>query len=124
MSRAGIAAVVGIAFALAGCGGGGGGASNPYGKAPACPLLAELARTGQTVERADVSDPNTFDATLETAVSRYVETATKLRGAVPKHLQPDVQRMISAVRRKQFADAVSARTDIDDYAHAHCKTTT
>ena len=71
-----------------------------------------------------MSDPNTFDTTLHTAVSRYVETATKLRGAVPKHLQADVQRMITAVRRQQFADAVSARSNIDAYARANCKTST
>jgi glutamine synthetase type III len=120
MSRAGIVAVVALT-ALAGCGGGGGGASS---SSAACPLLTELARTGRSVEQADVSDPNTFADTLQAATTRYVETATKLRDAMPKHLQGDVQQMITAVRRERFADAVNARTKIDAYARANCKTTT
>jgi|1185.fasta_scaffold709739_2 hypothetical protein len=120
MSRAAVAAVVGLAAVLAGCGGGSGAASGPR----VCPLLVELARTGQTVARADISDPNTFDATLQSAVTQYVATATKLRVAVPGHLQGDVERMIAAARRQRFADAVRARTNIDRYARAHCKTST
>jgi hypothetical protein len=129
MSRATVTAVVGmlvvgIAFVLAGCSGGGGGASSPYGKAPACPLLAQLARTGETVARADVSDPTAFNATLEAAVTKYVSTANKLRTAVPEHLRGDVERMISAVQQERFADAVSERAAIDRYARSTCKTTT
>ena len=123
MSRAVVASVVGLAFVLAGCGGGG-RASNPYGDSPACPLLAQLARTGQTVERADVSDPTAFDATLRSAVRKYVRTANRLRDAVPKHLQRDVERMIAAVQQQRFADAVSQRAAIDAYARSTCKTST
>ena len=124
MSRAVVASLVGLAFVLAGCSGWGGGASNPYGDSPACPLLAQLARAGQTVEHADVSDPTAFDATLRSAVRTYVYTANKLRDAVPKQLQGDVERMIAAVRRRRFADAVTERAAVDTYARSTCKTST
>ena len=48
MSRAVVAGVASISVALAGCSGGG-SAIHPFGAAPACPLLAQLARTGQIV---------------------------------------------------------------------------
>ena len=121
MSRAVVAAVVGVCV-LAGCSFGGGHASNPYGDSPACPLLAQLARTGQTVARADVSDPTAFDATFRAAVTKYVDTAHKLRDAVPKHLRGDVERMIAAVREQRFADAVRERAAIDSFARTTCKT--
>ena len=120
MSWAVVSALVGAAVVLAGCSGG--GSASPYGAAPACPLLAELARTGQTVARADVSDPVAFDAKLRTAVTRYVHTATELRAALPEHLRPDVERMIGAVRARRFADAAKERAAIDTYARSTCKT--
>jgi hypothetical protein len=126
MARAVVAAVgmtaVGMAFVLAGCGGG--GSANPYGDSPACPLLAQLAETGQTVATADVSDPSAFDTTLRAAVTKYVHTAKQLRTAVPEQLRGDVDRMIAAVREQRFTDAVSERAAIDAYARSTCKTST
>ena len=116
VSRAVVAGIVGIAFALTGCG----GKANPYGAAPACPLLADLAQTGQTVARADVADPDAFDATMHEATKAYVRTAEKLRDAVPENLKVDVDRMIAAAQQQRFADANTARSRIDAYARAHC----
>src|SRR5262245_20681364 len=82
MKRAVVSAVAAAVFVLAGCSGG--GSASPYGDAPACPLLAQLARTGETVAQADVSDPEAFDSTLRAAVTQYVSTATELRAAVPE----------------------------------------
>jgi hypothetical protein len=115
MSRAVVAGIV-LAFALAGCGGTG----SPYGSAPACPLLADLARTGQTVARADVSDPDAFAATMRDATKAYLSTAQKLRDAVPENLKVDVDRMITAAEKQHFDDATSARSRVDAYARANC----
>jgi outer membrane murein-binding lipoprotein Lpp len=120
MSRAVVAGVALISVALAGCSGSG-NAIHPFGAAPACPLLAQLARTGESVEHADVSDPDTFDATLRSAVVSYVHTAKRLRTAVPARLRADVDRMISAAQAHRFSDAESARSDIDAYARSVCK---
>jgi hypothetical protein len=117
MSRAVLAGVLGVALALTGCG----GTSHPYGAAPACSLLADLAATGQTVARADVADPDAFDAALRDATKQYVQTANKLRAAVPANLKGDVERMITAARERRFADATTARTRIDTYARENCK---
>jgi hypothetical protein len=120
MSRAVVAGVALLSVALAGCSGGG-NPIHPFGAAPACPLLAQLARTGESVQHADVSDPDTFDATLRSAVVSYVRTAQRLRSAVPARLRVDVDRMISAAQAHRFSDADSARSDIDAYARSVCK---
>ena len=118
MFRAVVAGVVVLAIgpALAGCSG---GASGPVA---VCPLLAELGQTGQTVARADVSDPDTFDRTLREAIAQYVRTARKLRDAVPAARRGDVDRMIAAAQQRRFADADDARARIDGYARSVCKT--
>ena len=64
--------------------------------ASACPLLAQLAKTGETVAKADVTDPGKFNATLRSAVDEYVRTARRLRGAVPLGLRADVERLLAA----------------------------
>ena len=122
MSRAVVAVVVGVTFALSACSGGG-GAGSPFGAAAACPILARLARSGQMVAHADVSDPEAFEATLRTAVTNYVRTAQGLRTAVPARLRDDVDRMIAAARQRRFSDAADARNAIDAYARSECKTT-
>ena len=108
-----------ISIALAACSGGGG--VLPFAKARACPLLAQLALTGETVANADVADPAAFQTTLQNAVTKYVRTAEKLRDAVPARLSGDVDRLIAAAREHRFADAAGARADIDDYARSACK---
>jgi hypothetical protein len=120
MSRAVVAGVALLSVALAGCSGGG-NPIRPFGAAPACPLLAQLARTGESVQHADVADPDAFDATLRSAVVSYVHTAQRLRSAVPARLRVDVDRMISAAQARRFSDADGARSDIDAYARSVCK---
>ena len=122
MARAVVAGIVGLSVALAGCSGGS-TALKPFGPAPACPLLAQLAVTGQTVATANVSDPDAFDATMRAAVASYVRTAKVLRTTVPVNLRGDVDRMIAAARAHRFADAETARDAIDEYEKAACKTT-
>src|SRR5262245_50978499 len=100
MSRAVAAGVLVVALVLGGCS----GDDDQYGAAPACPLLAELVQTGQTVAQADVTDPATFDATLRDATKAYVETASELRDAVPANLQGDVEEMITAAKQRRFGD--------------------
>jgi alpha-D-ribose 1-methylphosphonate 5-triphosphate synthase subunit PhnG len=112
---------VGAALVLAGCSGGGGSAS-PFGDAPACPILVQLAQIGQTVATSDVSDPAAFDATLKEAVADYVRTAKRLRAAVSSRLRADVDRMITAAQQHRFADAATARAAVDRFARSECRT--
>jgi len=119
MSRAVAAGILVVALALGGCR----AKDDPYGAEPACPLLADLVKTGQTVARADVSDPAAFDATLRDATKDYVATASKLRDAVPANLKGDVERMITAAEQRRFDDARTARSRIDEYARANCTLT-
>src|SRR5262245_52337554 len=121
MSRAAVGGfvVLLVAPALAGCSG---GSANAYGSSPACPLLAQLAHVGQTVARADVSDPAAFDSTLRDATTQYVRTARRLRAAVPARLRDDVDRLIAAAEQRRFAEADAARAGIDAFADGVCKT--
>lgn len=119
MSRAVAAAFIGATLVLSACGGGDG---KSIATTTACPLLARLAQTGETVARADVSDPVKFDATLRSAVDKYVRTAQELRAVVPLGLRGDVERLVAAAQQYRFADATSARADIDKYARAKCST--
>ena len=122
MTRAVVAGWVGLAVVLAACSGTG-TATRPFGPPPACPLLAQLAATGERVARANVADPDAFDATLRSAVATYVRAARGLRVAVPVTLRPDVDRMITAAEQRHFSDAAGARNAIDDYAESTCKAT-
>ena len=117
MSRAVAAALVGAALVLSGCSGGGG---STVAKSSACPLLAQLAQTGETVAKADVADPEKFDATLHSAVAEYVRTARRLRSALPLGLRADVERILAAAQEYRFADATAARAKIDAYAREKC----
>jgi hypothetical protein len=118
MLRAVGAGVVVLAFTLSGCSG---GSADALRGSKACPLLARLADTGQTVARADVSDPAAFDRTVRDATAEYVRTARQLRDAVPSALHADVDRLIAAVERRRYADGNAARARIDAYARAVCK---
>jgi hypothetical protein len=121
MSRAVAVGLVGLALALTACSGGGGSVTRAFGPAPACPLLAQLAETGQTVATTNISDPAVFAATMQTAVASYVRTARSLRAVVPARLRADVDTMISAAQQHRFADATGARNAIDNYAKSACK---
>jgi hypothetical protein len=124
MFRAVTVVVVGVAIAgasllVSGCSGG--GSASPYGAAPACPILAELTRTGQMVANADTADPTAFDRALRSAVATYVSTARRLREAVPDNLRPSVTIMIDAAERRDFEAAIAARVKLDKYARSNCK---
>jgi len=118
MLRAVGAGVVVLAFTLSGCSGGSAGA---FHGSKACPLLARLADTGETVARADVSDPDAFDHIVRDATAEYVRTGRELRDAVPSALRADVDRMIAAVQQRRYADGNAARARVDAYARAVCK---
>jgi hypothetical protein len=118
MSRAAATAVVGVALALSACGGGGG---NSFGATSPCPLLAQLAKTGETVAQADVADPAKFDATLRSAVKEYVRIARRLRSAVPLGLRADVELLVAAAEQYRFSDAATARAKIDSYERSKCE---
>jgi hypothetical protein len=117
MTRAVAAAVVGATLVLGACSGGSG---KSIAATTACPLLAQLARTGETVAQADVGDPVKFDTTLRSAVTQYVRTAQRLRTVVPLGLRGDVERLVAAAEQYRFEDATSARADLDKYARAKC----
>ena len=117
MTRAVAVAVVGMALVASACAG---GDAKAIAGASACPLLAQLAKTGETVAKADVTDPGKFNATLRSAVDEYVRTARRLRGAVPLGLRADVERLLAAAEQYRFSDAKTARADIDKYAREKC----
>ena len=119
MSRAVVVAVAGVAVVLGACSGGS-SRGLPHTSTPACPLLAQLARTGQTVARADVADPEKFDATLNTAVADYVRIAHRLEVVVPLRLRSDVAKLETAAQQHRFTDAATLRAGIDDYARSKC----
>jgi hypothetical protein len=118
MSRAVAAAVFGVALTLTACSGS--SRALPNTGTPACPLLAQLAQTGQTVARADVADPEKFDATLKTAVADYVRIARRLEVVVPLRLRSDVAKLETAAQERRFTDATALRAGIDDYARSKC----
>jgi hypothetical protein len=117
MTRALAAAVVGMALVASACAG---GDPKAIAGASACSLLAQLAKTGETVAKADVTDPAKFNTTLRSAVDEYVRTARRLRGAVPLGLRADVERLLAAAEQYRFSDAKTARADIDKYAREKC----
>ena len=68
-----------------------------------------------------MADPAAFERTLSDAIAKYVDTARKLRDAVPAALRADVDRMIGAAEHHRFSDADAARARIDRYARSVCK---
>jgi hypothetical protein len=117
MTRAVVIAFVGVALVVSACGGGDG--NTPAASGP-CPLLAQLAKTGESVSRADVADPAKFDATLRSAVAEYVRIAHRLRAAVPLRLRADVELVAAAAEQYRFSDATTARANIDSYERSKC----
>src|SRR3954471_24304524 len=117
MTRAVAVAVVGMALVAGACAG---GDPKAIAGASACPLLAQLAKTGETVAKADVTDPGKFNATLRSAVDDYVRTARRLRNAVPLGLPADVEGLLAAAEQYRFSEAKTARADIDKYAREKC----
>ena len=125
MSRAAqatvVAAVIALTMSLASCSAKSDHhATPPFLTPPACPLLADMAKTGRTVAAADVGNPVAFNATLHTAVTQYVDIAHRLRSAVPDRLRSDVDQLETAAQQYRFDDAAAARAAIDAYARSTC----
>jgi hypothetical protein len=91
-------------------------------KTPACALFTQMAAAGKEVARADVGDPDTFDATLRRSVNEYVTVTKRLRAAVPFPLRSDVDRLTAAAQQYRFADAKTAQAHLASYARAKCGT--
>src|SRR5215210_2752760 len=99
MTRAVATVAIGAALVLSGCAG---GDANSTATTTACPLLEQLAQAGETVAKADITDPAAFDATLQSAVAKYVRTARELRTAVPLGLRGDVEALVAAAQQYRF----------------------
>ncbi len=78
------------------------GASKP------CRLLAQLAATADTLERADVGDPTTFQRAMDAAVARYVATVKELRPVAPASLRDDLDQLAAAVEQYRFQDGIGS----------------
>jgi hypothetical protein len=114
-----VAAALALASALVSgaCSRGGDGAASAES---VCPLIARLDAATAAVARADVSDPDAFERTLDEQVRAYVAAMRELELRVPEELRPDLERMRAAVGQHRFQDAVAARGAFDAYAASKC----
>jgi hypothetical protein len=112
-----------VAFGAAACSNDSGDDEASTPSASPCPLIEQLDTTAAKVARADVSDPDGFDRTLDDAVEKYVATVKELQEIVPSDMRPDLERMEAAVNQYRFGDAANARAALDTYAAAHCAPT-
>jgi hypothetical protein len=106
------------AAALGACRGGDG----PFGggAGSACSLVERLGSTAETLERADLADPEEFDAALDDAVRQFTSTVDALLEQTPERLHDDLRAMRAAAEQLRFSDAVSARAALDDWAQDEC----
>ena len=61
--------------------------SSKSSKSAACTTVAKLDEIADAVAHADVSDPDTFNKTLQTAVAEYVANVRSLETVVPSDLR-------------------------------------
>jgi hypothetical protein len=115
-----VAVVVLAVLAASACSSGGAKKSGPGGKPSSCALIADLDTTVASVAKADVSDPDAFNATLNSAIKKYVATVKQLKSVTPASLQSDLDRLIAAVDQERFGDAADARAALDEYALSTC----
>lgn len=113
-------AVVSLLVTAYGCTGDGGGVLGSGNDDATCRLVERLAATAQTVEQADISDPDAFEAALDVAVLEYSATVDDLLDVAPKSLRDDLERMKAAVEQYRFEDAITARAALDDYTARAC----
>ena len=99
---------------------GGSKKSGSAGKPASCALIAQLDTIVATVSHADISDPDAFNKTLNTAVTKYVDTVRQLKAVTPATLQSDLDRLTAAVDQERFSDATDARASLDEYALTAC----
>ncbi len=116
----GVAPFVVVVVLIAGGCSGGSKKSGPSGKPASCALIAQLDEIVGVVAHANVSDPEAFNAALNTAVTKYVATVKQLKSETPANLQPDLDRLIAAVDQERFDDAADARVSLDQYALTEC----
>jgi hypothetical protein len=118
LSLAGALLVVVIA---AGCSKVSGGSKNPASGRPAtCTFIAKLDSIATTVAKANVHDPETFNATLQTAVNDYVSNVRQLRAIAPADLTSSLQRVEADVQQLRFDAAATDRAPLDAYAARTC----
>jgi hypothetical protein len=86
----------------------------------ACGLIAKLDTISGGIAHADVSDPDAFQQTLNTAVTEYADTLRQLAPLVPAATRTDVERVEASVKQYRFEEAQSERASIDTYAQTNC----
>jgi hypothetical protein len=118
-SRLATAALVALALAASGCSGGG-----PFGDGDGadttCKLIERLGRSADRVERADIENPDDFQAALDDAVVEYGRIIDDLLDSAPETLHDDLRALRAAVEQYRFSDAVDARATLDEYAASEC----
>ena len=105
---------------LAACSGTVGSPLSKPGRAPACSVITRLDQIANSVARADVHDPDTFKATLDSAVRAYVKSVRQLRAVAPANLGPDLERVEADVQQYRFDAALTDRAELDSYAARTC----
>jgi hypothetical protein len=120
--NAGVATIVVLSVLVAACSWG--GAPSTRSKADVCALVGQLDDTASTVAKADVSDPDTFQKTLDGAVSDYVKTVRALRPLVPDRLHEDLDRLEAAIDQRDFSEALDARRALDGDDATACAAST
>ena len=105
---------------LAACSGTVGSPLSKPGRAPACTVITRLDQIANSVARADVHDPDTFKATLDSAVREYVKSVRQLRAVAPADLGPGLQRVEADVQQYRFDAALTDRSELDSYAARTC----
>jgi len=117
-----LVALVVLPIAAAACGDGSGskGAGSKASTSRACTYIAKLDTIAQTVAQADVSDPDGFKKTLDTAVRDYVANLVELRAAAPADLHASIDRAQADVQQYRFEAAVGDRAPLDVYAQREC----
>jgi hypothetical protein len=114
-------AVVIAAMIAAGCSKVSGGSKTPAaGKPSTCAFIAKLDTIANTVAKADVHNPDTFEATLQTAVNDYVANVRQLRAVAPTDLTASLERVEADVQQLRFDAAVTDRAPLDAYAARTC----
>ena len=103
-----------------------GGTSRPTGTpdevdvTALCRQLDVLATRADPVAAADVADPDTFTRTLDDAVDQYVADLRTLDEIAPEALHDAIDDVSRAMRRRDFAAALTARAPLDAFSAAEC----
>ena len=88
---------------------------------PRCAGNSTCSRPGPTRWRlADVADPDAFTKTLDDAVDQYVADLRTLDKIAPEALHDAIGDVSRAMRRHDFAAALTARAPLDAFSAAEC----